>query len=38
MTKDLGGIYRYFNEVPGLIDAAGVAAGGKLVPSAQRGH
>jgi len=37
MTKDLGVIYRYFNEVRGLIDAAGVAAG-KLAPSAQTGH
>jgi hypothetical protein len=38
MPKDLGVGYRYFIEVPGLTDAVGVAAAGKLAPSAQRGY
>jgi hypothetical protein len=38
MTKELGVIYRYFNEVPKLTDAVGVAAAGKLASSARRGR
>jgi hypothetical protein len=38
MTKDLGVIRRYFNEVPELTDAVGAAAAGKLAGSAQGSH
>jgi hypothetical protein len=38
MTKDLGVIYRYFNEVPKLTDAVGVPAAEKLAGSARGGH
>jgi hypothetical protein len=38
MTKDLGVIYWYSNEVPKLTDAVGVAAAGKLAGSARGGR
>jgi hypothetical protein len=38
MTKHLGVIYWYFNEVPKLTDAVGVAAAQKLAVSAQGGR
>jgi hypothetical protein len=38
MTKELGVIYRYFNEVPKLTDAVGVAAAEKLAGPARGGR
>jgi hypothetical protein len=38
MTKELGVIYRYFNEVPKLTDAVGIATAGKLAGSARGGR
>jgi hypothetical protein len=38
MTKELAVIYLYFNEVPKLTDAVGVAALDELAGSAQGGR
>jgi hypothetical protein len=38
MTKELGVIYRYFNEVPKLTDAVGVATAGQAAGSARGGR
>jgi hypothetical protein len=38
MTKDLGVIYWYFNEVPKLTDAVSVAQAEKLASTARGGR